>query len=78
MIGQNTRRYGIAIIIGTLALLGIVLAVVLNLWTPTKFPGAMSFEPGCVCSGVSFTFKFPPPLPGEGQPFLFKISIKIT
>jgi hypothetical protein len=36
MTGQNTKRHGIAIIIGTLALLGIVLAVVLNLWTPTK------------------------------------------
>jgi len=36
MVRQSMRRYGIAIIIGTLALLSMVLAVVLNLWTPTK------------------------------------------
>jgi hypothetical protein len=46
-----------------------------NVYKPTSPPGAMSEEPGCGCSGVSFTFEFPPPLPGEGQPFLFKISI---
>ncbi|MFP3484769.1 MAG: hypothetical protein RXO23_02210 [Vulcanisaeta sp.] len=48
MTGQSMRRYGIVIIIGALALLGIVLAVVLNLWTPTKIYGSLvpvqSFE----------------------------------
>ncbi|MFP3216793.1 MAG: hypothetical protein RXP99_05815, partial [Vulcanisaeta sp.] len=28
---------------------------------PTSFPGAVSFGPGCGCSGVSFTFQLPPP-----------------
>jgi len=42
MIGQNMRRYGIAIIIGALALLGIMLAAVLNLWSPAKIYGSLT------------------------------------
>jgi len=31
-----------------------------NVYVPTSFPGASSFEAACVCTGASFTFQFPP------------------
>ena len=37
-----------------------------NVYYPTSFPGAKSIEAACICTGASFYFEVPPPLPGEG------------
>ncbi|WP_054842190.1 hypothetical protein [Vulcanisaeta distributa] len=38
-----------------------------NVYYPTSFPpGAKSIEAACICTGASFYFEAPPPLPGEG------------
>ena len=37
-----------------------------NVYYPTSFPGSKSLEAACICTGASFKFELPPPLPGEG------------
>ncbi|ADN50373.1 hypothetical protein Vdis_0983 [Vulcanisaeta distributa DSM 14429] len=36
-----------------------------NVYYPTSFPGAKSIQAACICTGASFYFQAPPPLPGE-------------